>query len=174
MPTERKQKMVDEIEQMLEQCTIAITTDYKGLTMAELMDLRQKLRQRGMQYKVLKNTLTRIAAEKAGKVGILQVLQGPTGIAFGREDPTESAKVITQYIAASRTALKIRGAVVDERVLSAVEVEELSKMPPKEVLLSRLLGGLNSPAVSLLYLLNAHTQGLLRVLQGRIHQLEGT
>lgn len=172
MPTPKKEQNVAEIQNRLARCTIAITTNYRGLSVTELTELRQRLREVGAEYQVVKNTLARIAAEQSGKPQLANILEGPTGIAFGYDDAIVPARVITEYIRITRRPLAIVGALIDGRVLAAQEVTALSLLPPREQLIAQVVGGMQSPLVKLVIVLSAHLRGLLTVLQGRIQQLE--
>ncbi|MCI0440641.1 MAG: 50S ribosomal protein L10 [Chloroflexi bacterium] len=171
MPTERKIQAVEELTAQIRDASIVITTDYTGLPVSALTDFRRALRQKGVEYHVIKNTLAYLAAEAAGKAGIKEVIEGPTGIAFGSGDPVEPAKAISDFIRTTRSIMKIRGAFLDGSVLSPAEVEQLAALPPKEVLVARLLGQVQAPISGLVYVLNGLISGLARVLQGRVDNL---
>ena len=173
MPTERKSEIIHELTTILERCAIAVATDYRGLSVAQMTELRNRLRQVGVEYRVVKNTLARFAAEQAGKDGLIGIMEGPTAIAFGYDDVVQPAKALSDYVRTSRTPLTIRGALLDRRVLSAEEVQALSALPSKEVLVTNLLGAMQGPILALVRVLSANLQGLLVLLQARIHQLEG-
>ena len=174
MPTERKKENVRLLSDRLERCAVAITTNYRGLSVAQMTELRRTLRQAGVEYRVIKNTLARFAAEQAGKQELMGIVEGPTAIAFGyTDDIVQPAKVLSDYIRTSRTRLTIRGALLDGRVLSAEEVQALSALPSKEVLITNLLGAMQGPIFALVRVLSANLQGLLILLQARIQQLEG-
>ncbi|MBI4301835.1 MAG: 50S ribosomal protein L10 [Chloroflexi bacterium] len=173
MPTEKKQIIAAELATKLAQCSIALATDYRGLSVAEITQLRRRLGAEGVEYRVVKNTLARLAATAAGKPGLVNLLDGPTAIALGYGDIIAPSRVIADYLRSTRKTMDIRGAVIARRVLGSEEVSALATLPPREVLLSRVLGGIQSPLYSLANVLNANLRGLFTVLQGRIHQLEG-
>ena len=172
MPTEEKIKAVDEMRQWMENCTVAISTDYTGLAVGQMTELRRVLRAKGVQYRVVKNTLAHLAADAATKPAMKDIVQGPTGIAFGFGDPTESAKALSEFIRSSRSPLTIRGGVMGDRGLTAREVGTLAMLPSKEELIANLLGRLQGPVAGLVYVLNAPISGLARVLQRQVEKME--
>jgi len=173
MRKEEKREAVRELAQKLSGCDVAITTDYRGLSVAEMTELRRRLRQGGIEYRVIKNTLARFAAEQAGKEGLTSIIEGPTAIAFGHGDVAAPAKALVDYIRSSRSELKIRGGLLDRRVLSAAEVTTLAALPPKEELIAKLLAGMQGTILALVNVLNANITGLLGLLIARSKQLEG-
>jgi large subunit ribosomal protein L10 len=173
MRREKKGEVVRQLAEKLSRCNIAITTDYRGLSVAEMTELRRRLRQGEIEYRVIKNTLTRFAAEQAGKEGLTSIIEGPTAIAFGYGDIAAPAKALIDYIRSSKSELKIRGGLLDRRVLSAAEVTALATLPPKEELIAKLLGGMQGPLFALVGVLNATLAGFLGVLNARVKQLEG-
>jgi large subunit ribosomal protein L10 len=138
-----------------------------------MTELRNRLRQVGVEYRVVKNTLARFAAEQAGKDGLIGIMEGPTAIAFGYDDIVQPAKALSDYVRTSRTPLTIRGALLDRRVLSAEEVQALSALPAREVLVTNLLGAMQKPIVGLVRVLKANLQGLVVLLQARIQKMGG-
>ena len=172
MPTEKKTRKVDEIREWMEQCTIAISADYSGLRVGQMTDLRRALRERDVQFRVVKNSLALLAADAAGRPELKEIIEGPTGIAFGYGDATEPAKALTEFIRGTRSALRIKAGVVGERTLTAAEVNTLASLPSREVLLSQLLGGLQSPVTGLVQVLNGPVAGLVRVLQRHVEAAE--
>ncbi len=173
MRKEEKREAVEELAGKLSRCTIAITTDYRGLSVAEMTELRRQLRQRGVEYRVIKNTLARLAAEQAGKEGIINVIEGPTAIAFSYSDITEPAKALIDHIRTAKSELRIRGGLLDQRVLSASEVTTLATLPPREDLIAKMLAVMQGTVFSLVQVLNANVAGFLGVLNARMKQFEG-
>lgn len=147
---EEKQKLVEEIADRLSRSKATIVTDYRGLTVAEVTELRKQLRDAGVDYQVLKNTMTRRAAEKAELAGINELLTGPNALAFGFEDVVAPAKVLFNFAKAHK-ALELKGGVVEGRVVSAKEVEDLATLPSREGLLSMLLSVLQAPMRNFAY-----------------------
>jgi large subunit ribosomal protein L10 len=168
-----KEKVIDELTNTLSKCTIAIATDYRGLTAKDMVQLRKQLRAGGVEYQVVKNTLTRFAADKAGKKQLEPLLSGPLAVAFGYEDVVKPAKILSDFIRSSGASLKIKGGLLGDRMLSAKEVSALANIPSREVLASQLVGQLMSPLYALHTVLSAPLRGLAYVIQARIRQTEG-
>lgn len=173
MSKEKKAQIIDRLQETFSKCSVGILTDYRGLTVAEVTGLRRKLREAGIEYKVVKNTLARFAAERAERADLADSFVGPVAIAFGYDDIVQPARVLADFIRDSKSDLTIKGGFLDDRLLTAEEVMVLSKLPSREVLLARVLGGMQSPITSLVNCLSAPITGLARVLQARIIQLEG-
>lgn len=174
MTTKRKVQIVEEITELLSRNKFIIATDYRGLTVADMAELRHQLRNIGTEYHVVKNNLTKFAAENAGKQELSQLLIGPTALAFGHEDISQLAKTLVDYIRISKTTASIKGGLVESRLLGADEIRGLATLPPIDVLRARLLGLLLSPIISLQNVLSANMRGLNTVLNARIQQLGGT
>jgi large subunit ribosomal protein L10 len=173
MPTEKKVKVVDNLEQLFSKCTIGIMTDYRGLTAAEMNELRRRLREAGVEYKVVKNTLARLAARKAGREELASFFDGPVAIAFGYGDILQPARVLARYIQEAKSVMSIKGGFLPEELLTSEEVMTLSAIPSREALIARILAEVQRPMVALVSYLSAPMQGLTGVLQARIQQLEG-
>ena len=167
----KKVETVEELKEKFAKSEMAVLTDYRGLTVAELTQLRNQLRQIGVDYRVTKNTLARFAAEQAGVGALAPSLTGPTAIAFVGPDFVKAAKALTEYARTSKV-LKIKGAVLEGRVIGPEKVLEVAELPPREVLLAKMIGGMQSPLVGLVSVLNGPLQGLMRVLLARQQQLE--
>jgi len=173
MPKEKKEDTVKIIEEFLSGSKAAIVTDYRGMTVTEINQLRQQLRNAKVEYHVVKNTLASLAAERVGKEELKEFLKGPTAIAFGYGEVTEPSKIIVEYIRSSKTPLSIKGGLLDKRVLSSAEVTTLASLPPTEILISQVMRQIQAPISSLLAVLSASLRGLGVVLQARKQQLEG-
>ncbi|MCS1352523.1 50S ribosomal protein L10 [Mechercharimyces sp. CAU 1602] len=141
---EMKKKVVEEIVALLQASQATILTDYRGLNVSESNELRKQLREAGVEYKVLKNTMTRFATKELEYTDLDEHLNGPTAIAFSNDDVIAPAKIIYEF-AKKHDALKIKGGVVEGRVVSAEAINELAKMPSREGLLSMLLSVLQAP-----------------------------
>ena len=173
MRKEKKEEAVSQIADKLSRCNIAITTNYRGLSVAEMTELRRRLRQGGIEYRVIKNTLARFAAKMADREGLNQIIEGPTAIAFGYGDSIDPAKALIDYIRSSGGVLTIKGGLIEQRVLTASEVAELATLPPKEVLMVKVLGAMQGPISAVVNVLNSTLVGLVGILNSRIRQLEG-
>jgi large subunit ribosomal protein L10 len=141
---EKKKQVVAEIAEKLRNSKSTVLTDYRGLSVAEMNELRKQLREAGVEYKVLKNTLTRRATAETGLNELDQHLTGPTAIAFSAEDVIAPAKILYKF-AKDHDALEIKGGVVEGRVVGIDEIKELADLPSREGLLSMLLSVLQAP-----------------------------
>ncbi len=170
---EKKAQIIDRLQEAFSKCSISILTDYRGLATHEMTNLRRRLQESGSEYKVVKNTLARFAAERAGKYDLVSCLEGPIAIAFGYGDITAPAKVLASYIRDSTVSLSIKGGFLGDRLLTSEEVMTLSTLPSREILLARVLGQIKSPVSALLGCLTTPMRGFIGVLQARIKQMEG-
>lgn len=151
---EEKQAKVQEIKEKIDKAQAVIFADYRGLTVEEDTELRRKFREAGVEYKVLKNTLTSIAAKEAGVTGLDGFLTGPTSFAFGYTDPTVPARILNDF-AKDHKKLELKGGLVQGEVFNADRVKELAAIPPKDVLIAKLLGSLKAPLSNFAYLINS-------------------
>jgi large subunit ribosomal protein L10 len=170
---EKKAKAIDQLQDTFTRCQVGILTDYRGLSTPQITALRRRLREASIEYKVVKNTLARFAGERAGRSGLASLFEGPVAIAFGYGNITEPAKVLTDYIRSSQISLSIKGGFISDRLLTAEDVTTLATLPPREVLLAKVLGGMQSPIATLIGCLSNPLRGLAGVLGARIKQLEG-
>ena len=172
MPTDAKARQIQEIQEKLGRATIAISTQNGGATVKQFNQLRTKLREMKVEYVVVKNTLTGIAADNCGKSAVREILKGPTAIALGYGEVVDPAKVLVEQIKAIGLPVTITGGYLDGKVLKPAEVQALAAMPSKQVLLGRVMGGLLAPLYGLAIGLNYHIGGLARALEGRRKQME--
>jgi large subunit ribosomal protein L10 len=174
MKKEHKQEVVDELTQRLKAADTLLVADYRGLTMPQIDELRTRLLESGARFTVVKNTLTRRAAEAAGAEALLTLLEGPSAIAFLEADGDMVAAAKALADAAREThVLEIRGGVMQGRAVSAAEVESLATLPPAEVLRGQVLGAIVAPLTTFAALLNAPLQNLVGLIDARIEQLGG-
>jgi len=169
-----KERVVTELTARLRAADSLIVADYRGLTNAQLASLRSELLQHGAKLSVVKNTLTRRAAEAAGADALLAMLEGPTAIAFveAEGNPAAVAKALSN--AAKETKLLVlRGGVMTGQTMSGADVETLAKLPPLDVLKSQLVGVIIAPLTQLVGLLGAPLQNLVGLIDARIDQLGG-
>src|SRR3954449_3858597 len=173
MQKEDKQHVVDELTERLRRSDSLIVADYRGLTMPQIDRLRGELLQHGAKFKVVKNTLTRRAAEAAGADALLPLLEGPSAIAFieADGDPAAVAKALSAAARETRV-LEIRGGVLQARTMSAADVDELSKLPSIDVLRGQVVGAILGPLNAILGLVNAPLQNLYGLIDARIEQLQ--
>lgn len=172
MAREKKEQIVQQLSEMLAESEIIIATDYRGLRVSELSELRQQLRDSGIRYRVVKNTLATFAAANAGRPQLTQLLAGPTALAFGHDDAVQLAKILADYQKTAATPLKIKGALLGSRVLSPQEIAALAALPPRQVLTARLMGTLQGPVAALHNVLAANLRNLVWILQAKIQQME--
>lgn len=157
--TAEKQATVAEIKEKLENAKGAVLADYRGLNVADATQLRRTLREAGIEFRVLKNTMTRIAAHEAGIEGLDTYLEGPTAIAFGFNDLVAPAKILTTF-AKDNKSLVIKAGIVEGKVVDEQGVKALADLPPREVLIAKMLGSMQAPI-----------SGMVNVLQGNIRNL---
>ena len=174
MDKESKQRVVQELVERLRSTETLIVADYRGLTMKEIDALRGELLKHGARFSVVKNTLTRRAAEEAGAEALLAMLEGPTAIAFLETDgdPVAVAKALSDAARTTRV-LELRGGVLEGRAMSADEVESLAKVPPMDVLRGQVLGAVTAPVYAIVVLFTAPLQDLYGLIDARIEQLGG-
>jgi len=174
MKKEDKERVVDELTERLKASDTLLVADYRGLTMPQIDELRSKLLETGARFTVVKNTLTRRAAEAAGADALLALLEGPSAIAFldADGDMVAAAKALADMARDSKI-LAIRGGVMQGRSVTAEEVETLAKLPPIDVLRGQVLGAIVAPLTTFVALLNAPLQNLIGLIDARIEQLGG-
>jgi large subunit ribosomal protein L7/L12 len=165
-----KSAAIEELAEKLARAEIAVLTEYRGLSVAHLQDLRSRLRQAQVEYVVTKNTLVRFAAERTGRTGIVQDLEGPTAVAFG-SDPVMAAKALQDFVRINKL-LVLKAAVLGERRLEPREVEQLASLPPVDVLRARTFGMIVSPLQRTVSILSAPLASLARVVEAHRKQLE--
>jgi large subunit ribosomal protein L10 len=174
MRRDQKEQVVEELTARLKAAETLLVADYRGLTMPQIDELRTRLLESGARFTVVKNTLTRRAAEAAGTEGLLALLDGPSAIAFLEADGDMVATAKALADAARETnVLEIRGGIMQGRAVTAEEVETLAKLPPAEVLRGQVLGAIVAPLTALAGLLNAPLQNLRGLIDARIEQLGG-
>ena len=168
-----KERVNDELTERLRSADALLVADYRGLTNSQLASLRVELLKHGAKLTVVKNTLTRRAAEAAGADALLAMLEGPTAIAFVESDgnPVAVAKALSDA-ARDTKILALRGGVLSGNPISGEEIETLAKLPPLEVLQAQLVGVIVAPLSQLVAVLNAPLQNLVGLIDARITQLE--
>jgi large subunit ribosomal protein L10 len=169
---EDKERVVAELTERLRTSETLIVADYRGLTMTQIDTLRGRLLEHGARFAVVKNTLTRRAAEAAGADALLALLEGPTAIAFLESDgdPVAVAKALSDAARETRI-LAVRGGLLEGRPMEPDEVESLAKLPPMDVLRGQVLGAVSAPLMTIMGLFTAPLQDLYGLLDARIDQL---
>ena len=151
---EIKKVKVSEIKEKMEKSQGMVFAQYQGLTVEEDTELRKKLREAGIEYKVYKNTLTTLAARELGLEGIVSHLTGAVSVAFGYEDATAPARILNDF-AKDHKKLELKAGIVEGEIYDTEKVVQLASIPSKEVLIAKLLGSIKAPLSNLAYLLSA-------------------
>ena len=159
MPTEAKKAAVAELTEALSASNATIVADYRGLTVSDIQAVRRALRGDGITYRIVKNRLAKIAARDAGREELTDLLDGPTGLAMGASDEVTLARVFLDAIRPYKTVV-VRGGVVGAARIDASSITRLSQLPPREVLLAQLAGGMASPVATMASLLAAPLRNL--------------
>ena len=172
MPRKEKVTIVNNLEELFRKCSIGILADYRGISATELTNLRRQFREKGIDFKVVKNTLARFAAEKAGREDLASLFQGPIAVILGYDSEVEPAQALDEYNRKLKTAINIRGGFLAERMLTPEEISLLAKLPSREIMIARVIGGIQAPITGLVLQLSSPLRGIIGVLQARINQLE--
>ena len=155
---ETKKQLVAEVTEKFSGAKSVIITDYRGLTVGEITELRSRLRAQGVEYRVIKNTLLKIAAKDAGFEGVDEYFQGPTAVAYGLEDAVAPAQVLAKFIKDYKK-LEIKGGILEGKAIGLDDVKALADLPPREILLGQVASVFQAPIA-----------GLVNVLQGPIRK----
>jgi large subunit ribosomal protein L10 len=168
-----KERVINEVVSRLKAAETLIVADYRGLKTSDLAHLRTELRKHGASFNVVKNTLARRAAEEAGAENLLELLNGPTAIAFLESDgdPVAVAKALGEA-AKTTKILVVRGGVLQGSLIGADQVGELAKLPPVEMLRAQLVGAISAAPTAIVGLFTAPMRDLVSVLDARVKQLE--
>ena len=163
MATDSKVQLVEEFAAKLATAKAAFIADYRGLNVDQVNELRGKLRDAGVEYRVVKNTLLRLAAKGTDFECLSEYLQGPTAIAIAQEDPVAPAKVLSDYAKDSKF-FELKTAVLEGKILNEAEIKALAELPSREVLLAKMLGSINAPVSNFVGVLAAVPRSLVQVL----------
>jgi large subunit ribosomal protein L10 len=172
MPRADKVEQVELLKDKLESAKVAVLTDYRGLTVKQMQDLRGRLRGQQVEYRVVKNTLARRAAAEAGHEGVEDYLKGPVAIAFGYGELSAPARLLGEFARQTRLRLDIVGGLVEGRVMDGNQVRATADLPSREVLIAQLLGTLQSPVAQLVGTIQAPVQQLVGLLEAYKDKLE--
>ncbi|WP_040197829.1 50S ribosomal protein L10 [Candidatus Soleaferrea massiliensis] len=168
MPSEKvlqaKQQAVAELTEKLQNAVAGVVVDYKGINVADDTKLRKELREAGVEYFVIKNTLLRFASKNAGFEELESVLEGTTALAISNDDPVAAAKILAKYAEGSKDKFNIKAGFVDGKILDVEGVNALAKLPSREVLIAQVLAGFNAPISGFANVLNANLRGLVIAL----------
>jgi large subunit ribosomal protein L10 len=171
MPTQRKIDTVAELTDKLSRTQFTVVADYRGLTVAEISDLRKRLRESGAELVVAKNTLTLIAAKQTGNEALEPLLAGPTALAFAYGDIAKTAKAINDFNRGPKK-LVVRGGMLGKSLLAENATDEIAKLPSRDQVLAEIVGGISSPVAGVVGVINAAITNVLYVLQARIEQIQ--
>ena len=169
MPNVENTESVAELKERFAGVQTAVLTEYRGLTVRQLSDLRKQIKGASAEYKVVKNRLARIAIKDSALDGLGKHLTGPTGVAYPRHDPVSVAKALQAFVK-NNPALTIKVGVVEGKVLEAAALKSLADLPSKEALRAQLVGALQGPLSQLVTLLTAVQGQLVRVIEARSKQ----
>lgn len=172
MPRADKVEQVELLKDKLESAKAAVLTDYRGLTVKQIQDLRTRLRGQDVEYRVVKNTLARRAAVETGHEDFQDLLKGPVGIAFGYGDLGAPARLVADFVRQTRLRLDIVGGLIEGRVMDGGQVRSTADLPSREVLLAQLLGTLQSPVSQLVAAVQAPMQQLVGLMEAYKDKLE--
>ena len=172
MPTARKEASVAELKGLVENASIVIAAEYRGLTVKDITALRRSLRGAGVEARVVKNSLFQLAAEQAGMPGAAGVVEGPSMVIFGYGDIVSPAKAVSEYQRTARNTFAAKKAYFDGSVVGADVIQDLATMPSREELIGKLAGAFVQPVQQLAVLLNDSIQGFARLIDARASQLE--
>jgi large subunit ribosomal protein L10 len=164
MPTPAKEQTVAELTERMNRMQMLLVADYRGLSVAELAELRKVVRAKGGEVIVAKNTLTRLAAREAGYSQVEEFLKGPTALTFSYDDVPGVAKAVDDYFKATKKDVKLKGGMVGTSVIQAKDLERVSKMPTRQDSIAKVLGGVNAPASRILGAMNAVMRNIAYIL----------
>jgi large subunit ribosomal protein L10 len=167
MNRDEKREVVERLVAQIKEAKALIVTDYRGLTVTETADLRRTLREAGASFHVAKNTLAKLAAEQAERPTLVEFLEGPTAIAFIEDDPAAAAKKLSE-VARSTKILAVKGGVMNGHTLTADQIRELGELPPRQTLLSQVVGAVNGPMQGTVGVLNAPLRDIVALLDAYI------
>jgi large subunit ribosomal protein L10 len=163
VPTQRKADTVQGITSLLKNSTMVILTEYRGMTVSEITDLRNKLRPLGTEYHVTKNTLLKLATDSLSYAGLDEVLNGPTAAAFIEKDMVGAIKAVQSHADTSKVFV-LKGAILGGKFLKTAQLDDIKKLPSREELISKMLGSIKSPTSRLVNVLAAPPRDLVNVL----------
>ena len=172
MPTQRKIEQVEELANLFSNSDTIIIADYKGTSVAELSSLRKALNSSSSKFKIAKNTLAKLAAEKAEKNILADQINGPLGYILTNGDPSQVTKTLFEYTEKNSIEFVIKKGLLDNQLVDESTLLKLSKLPSKEILLSKLMSSMNSPITNLVFVMNGTVQALATVLQRHVEKSE--
>jgi large subunit ribosomal protein L10 len=165
-----KEQVISELHKRVEQFKAVVLTNYRGLNVEQMTQLRRRLREEKISYNVVKNTMMKLAAKGTDLEKLNDYFEGPTAVAISYGDPIPLAKILTEF-QKTLPALEIRAVLVEGKVTPPSEVKSLASMPPREVIFAQVLGGIQTPAGQLAGTVLSAIQHVLGALQARVDQL---
>jgi large subunit ribosomal protein L10 len=172
MPTKKKIEQVEELAELFNNSDTIIMADYKGSSVADLSSLRKALSESSAKFKIAKNTLAKLAAEKTEKKSLANEINGPLGFILSNEDPSKLTKILFEYTKNNEIEFNITKGFIDNQIVDESTLVKLSKLPTKQVLLAKIMGSMNSPITNLVFVLNGTVQALATVLQRHVEKAE--
>ncbi|MGH7889045.1 MAG: 50S ribosomal protein L10, partial [Thermodesulfobacteriota bacterium] len=169
MQKTEKTKLVEELKQKLEKSNSIFLADFTGLNVEDMTRLRRNLKEKSIDFRIAKNTLTRLAAKESGKESILDYLEGPVGVAYIYGDPTWAAKIFYESYKKIEKP-KIKAFLIEKQLYRGEKLKEWATLPPKEEVLAELVAALNSPIANLVGILNGIIQNLVLTLEGLVEK----
>jgi len=166
---EQKKQVVQELSDKVKSAQSIVLADYRGLTVEQDTALRNALRAAGVEYKVVKNTLTSLAMEANGLAGLNSFLNGPTAMAISTTDAVAPAKILSEY-AKKFEKLELKAGMVEGKIINVDGIKALAELPSREVLIAQVLGGFNAPISGFVTVLNANLKGLVVALNAIAEQ----
>ncbi len=160
---DQKKLVVENLEQKLENAKLIVFTDYRGLTVEEMNELRNRLRIAGVEFKVVKNTMVEFALKNKGHADVIPYITGPNAVLFSAEEPVAPLKIIYEFMKQTKK-MEVKVGILDDKLITSDQVKALSDLPSKEVLIAQVLGTMQAPITSFVYVLNANLTGLVRAL----------
>ncbi len=173
MPTQKKIEQVEELKERLLKATFIASAEYRGLTVKEMQEVRRRLREGGVEVKVVKNTLLKRAADEAGRPDVVRIVEGPTALVFAYGDPIEASKALTSALTGAPAGFTVRGGYLEGAVLTLNDIRDLVKIPPRPVLIAQFMGQMQSPLATFLALTEGPLQELTGLLTSLLSELPG-
>lgn len=171
MTRAEKEALVQQLAEKLQRAEAVVLADFRGLNVAATNDLRARLRQQGVEYRVIKNTLIRRAAAQAGIEGLDGLLEGPTALAFGYDDPVVPARELARF-AKDFNQLQIKGGILQGRVIDSKEIQRIAELPSRDELLAKVVGGMQAPLYGLVGVLSATLRSFVYAVDALRRQRE--
>lgn len=172
MPREEKVTQVNELAEIISASNIGIMVDYRGITAVASTKMRRQMRERQVNVRIVKNTLARLAAKQAGREDLADLFTGPTALLSSTTDEVEPARALSDYLKESGIEMEITGGFFPGRLLTVDDIKVLATLPSREVLIAKVLGGMQAPIGGLVNCLASPVRGLMGVLEARKQQLE--